>query len=137
MRTAQFNWKKSLKTKGMRIILFLLFIPLISFGQSNSDVLYEKALYEIRTSNKPAFASDIQFKSELSEDVKLDIIDTYLKKEGVFKVEFLSESKLRLYFFSPVSYEIIEDLARMFFVDYYVSKPIKIGLREGGLKEIE
>jgi hypothetical protein len=121
----------------MRLLILLFFIPILSYGQNNADVLYEKALFEIRNSNKPAFVSDIQFKSELSELEKIEITNTYLKKEDVFKVEFLSEEKLRLFFFEPVSYEIIEDLARMYFTEFFVTKPIRVEVRNGGLFLIE
>jgi len=129
--------KKLLKIKAMRLLILLFFIPILSYGQNNADVLYEKALFEIRNSNKPAFVSDIQFKSELSELEKIEITNTYLKKEDVFKVEFLSEEKLRLFFFEPVSYEIIEDLARMYFTEFFVTKPIRVEVRNGGLFLIE
>jgi competence protein ComGC len=118
----------------MKFALILLLLPFLAFSQTDAEKQYEKAVYEMSQSNRQAYSADIQYKVALSEIEKETIISTYLQKEGVFKVEFTADnSAIRIYYFEPVMYEIVEDLARLFFFEFLVTKPKMVGLRNGAL----
>jgi competence protein ComGC len=122
----------------MKFALILLLLPFLAFSQTDAEKQYEKAVYEMSQSNRQAYSADIQYKVALSEIEKENIISTYLQKEGVFKVEFTADnSAIRIYYFEPVMYEIVEDLARLFFFEFLVTKPKMVGLRNGALFVVE
>jgi len=118
----------------MKFALILILFPFLAFSQTDAEKQYEKAVYEMSQSNRQAYTADIQYKVALSDNEKENIISTYLQKEGVFKVEFTADnSAIRIYYFEPVMYEIVEDLARLFFFEFLVTKPKMVELRDGTL----
>lgn len=117
----------------MKTLLFL-FIALshFSFGQDNPAKIYERARYEMAVNGREAWSCRIEQYTPLTSDQMIHIEDTYLMKEGVFKVHFIDDNKtVEIFFFDPVNYEIVQDLARMYFSDFIVSKPIHISMRGG------
>lgn len=114
------------------IIILLILVSFNSYGQQTADQIYESARYEIVKKNKAAFVAKIIQEKKLTTDQMISIEDTYLQKEGVFKVLFSGDDKIiEVYYFAPVDFEIIEDLARMFFNNFTVKKPVKIDIIGG------
>lgn len=111
---------------------FLLTIASTCIGQGSPEQIYENALFEITTNGREAQVCNIDHHTNLSSDEMITIEENYLKKEGVFKVSF-NEQTIDVYFFEPVNYETVEDLANLHFGDFLVSKPKKVHINNLGL----
>lgn len=120
----------------MKILTILSVLSLVTsvYSQEDPQKIYERARFEIAVNGHAAYACKIVQNQTLSSDEILDIEKTYLLKEGVFKVHFIDDNKtIEVFYFEPVNYEIVVDLAMMFFGDFKVEKPIQVGVRAGEL----
>ncbi len=118
------------------LIIIVSFISFTTFGQTNPEQVYEQARYEIVANNKSAHVCKITQKAHLTSDQMIDIEERYLLKEGVFKVNFTDENEngiVEVYFFEPVDYGTIEELAGIFFTEFLVSKPLEVDIIKGNL----
>lgn len=122
----------------MNTVLSLLTLLLvsISYGQDSSEKIYESALFQINVNGKQAYNCNIDHHTQLTADEMIAIEQNYLEKEGVFKVDF-NEQTIDVYFFDPVSYETIEDLANLYFGEFLVSKPKKVHINNRALEVSE
>ena len=111
----------------------ILSVSYFSFGQDSPDKIYEHALFEITVNGKEAHTCTIDHHTSLSSDEMVEIEQNYLNKEGVFKVSF-NEQTIDVFFFDPVNYEIIQDLAQLYFGEYLVSKPKLLKRSDSGLE---